>query len=329
MRHFSDQPDYQFPQMQVTPEPESISFSHNQKILAVYNKGTNLPKPFIFPLNGPSGVSLTRYGHPNPQSNHDHHRSIWFGHQFVRPVPPEINDSTSFNTKEWNFWEEPGPQSDVKIRHSQTLALEDSATSFSAAAVESIWWAGGGPLIRQVTIYSLILLDQGEHALDVQTELHPANGQMIELGQSNFGIMGVRVAKTISEQFGGGRILNSQGAVGEPAIFGKNARWVDYSGPTGPDRQEGICYMDHPDNPRHPTAWHVRRDGWMIASITMSGSWRIATDHPLKLRYRLMAHKASGLEVRQHLDEAWSAFASSKPYELIMSKGKVPQIHKP
>ena len=87
--------------------------------------------------------------------------------------------------------------------------------------------------------------------------------------------------------------------------------------------------MDHPDNPRHPTAWHVRRDGWMIASITMSGSWRIATDHPLKLRYRLMAHKASGLEVRQHLDEAWSAFASSKPYEHIMPKGKVPQIIKP
>lgn len=325
MRHFAEQAGYEFPQVQVSPEPERLVLMHNQNEMAVYDMGLRQPKPFIFPFNGPSGVSLTRYGHPNPQSNHDHHRSIWFGHQFVRQTGVTKDDATPRTLKEWNFWGEPAPNSDIKIRHTRVLALEDTP-KFGGAAVESVWWAGGGALLRQITIYAIVPLKDGEHAMDVQTELHAVDGQMIELGQSNFGLMGVRVAKTISEQFGGGRILNSEGAVGEPAIFGKTAKWVDYSGPTGPDRQEGVCYMDHPDNPRHPTGWHVRRDGWMIASITMNSSWSIATDHPLKLRYRLLAHKGSGLVVKQHLEKQWADFAAQKPYELLQPKGKVPQI---
>ena len=322
------QPDkpgsYTYPTGQAIPGAETISLQWGGHELALYEFGRNQPKPYIHPLRGPSGAILTRYGHPNPQSNHDHHRAIWFGHQFIRPLDSADGKAAS-TTQEWNFWEEPKPTSDVKIRHSRVLALEDS-TQFAAAAVEAIWWAGGRPLLKQTTIYAISRIDDHNQCLDVQTEFSTIGGLMIEMGKSNFGLMGVRVAKTISEQFGGGRLQNSEGATGEPAIFGKQARWVDYSGPTGPERREGICYMDHPDNPRHPSFWHVRRDGWMIASLTLADAWRIAADHPLKLRYRLLAHTDDARNDREQLDHQWSRFAQTKGYELVSPKGATPRI---
>src|SRR5262249_36545579 len=76
-----------------------------------------------------------------------------------------------------------------------------------------------------------------------------ASGAAVELGQTNFGFLGVRVAKTMSERYGGGRLANADGATGEPAIFGKASRWVDYSGPAAPGRGRGDAY---PRPPRHP-----------------------------------------------------------------------------
>jgi hypothetical protein len=72
---------------------------------------------------------------------------------------------------------------------------------------------------------------------------------------------------------------------------------VDYSGPvavgSGKDRkvvQEGITYFDHPENPRYPTRWHVRSDGWMGASFCFDEGWTVTKEKPLILRYLLYAH---------------------------------------
>ena len=53
--------------------------------------------------------------------------------------------------------------------------------------------------------------------------------------------------------------------IGEAETWGKRAPWCDYSGPIGVDWY-GICFMDHPNNPRHPTYWHVRDYGLMTAN---------------------------------------------------------------
>ncbi|RLT19638.1 MAG: hypothetical protein DWI28_02455 [Planctomycetota bacterium] len=322
MRNLQNSVQADFPRAQVLPTPSGLKFLLDGHELAGYHFGHGLPKPFIYPLKGHSGADLTRLGHPNPQSNHDHHRSIWFGHQFVRPIEMEKGQKPA-TAVEWNFWEEPKPISDIKIRHSKVLALEDGS-EFAAAAVEANWWAGGRSLIKQTTVYAIAPMADGGHALDIQTELACLDGRMIELGKTNFGLLGVRVAKSMSEQFGGGRLLNSEGRTGEPEIFAKPARWVDYSGPTGPGRVEGICYMDHASNPRHPVSWHVRRDGWMEAAFTMADAWRIAADHPLTLRYRLLAH--SGKSTLESLNQAWLEFNKTKPYQISQPKGQIPIV---
>ena len=322
MRNLQSSPDTDFPSTQVIPGPDGLKFLKDGQEVAAYHFGQGLPKPFIHPLKSPSGADLTRYGHPNPQSNHDHHRSIWFGHQFVRPIEIAKSGQKPAAPVEWNFWEEPSLLSDVRIRHTKVLALEEGS-EFAAAAVEAHWWAGGRSLLRQTTIYAINHLDNA-HALDIQTELACLDGRMIELGKTNFGLLGVRVAKSISEQFGGGRLMNSEGKIGESEVFAKPARWVDYSGRSARRRLAGICYMDHGSNPRHPVSWHVRRDGWMAASFTMADAWRIAADHPLTLRYRLLSH--SGELNPETLNQAWSEFNLTKPYQLNQPKGSIPTV---
>src|SRR5205823_1710087 len=76
--------------------------------------------------------------------------------------------------------------------------------------------------------------------------------EALEFGKTNFGFLAVRVAKNLSAHFGGGTITGSAGDRGEPAIFGKRARWVDYGGPVPNGEVEGSTYSDHPFNPGHP-----------------------------------------------------------------------------
>src|SRR5207249_2840200 len=106
----------------------------------------------------------------------------------------------------------------------------------------------------------------------------------------------------------------------EPAIFGKQAKWVDYSGPVPKGDSEGITYFDHPNNPGHPTYWHVREDGWMGASVCMQNAVATTKKQPLVLRYLLHAHKGGVSAGRA--DKIAKEFAERKRLEVVKSKVK-------
>jgi hypothetical protein len=129
----------------------------------------------------------------------------------------------------------------------------------------------------------------GESFLELQSTFRPTKGP-VELGQTNFGFLAIRVAKNISAHFGGGQIRDSEGRQGEPDVFGKSAAWMDYSGPVPGGATEGITYFDHPANPGYPSKWHVREDGWMGASVCRDAPRTVRREEPLVLRYLLHAH---------------------------------------
>src|SRR5262249_44455813 len=124
-------------------------------------------------------------------------------------------------------------------------------------------------------------------------------------------------AKEISAHFGGGRITNSEGATGEPAVFAKPARWMDYS---GPDQLGGITYFDHPTNPGHPVSWHVREDGWMGAAVGLNGPVTTTRKQPLVLRYLLHAH--GGPADARRAEEAAKEFAARPRWAVTRAKVK-------
>lgn len=270
--------------------------------------GRGGPRPFFDPILGPSGHGLTRFGHPNPVG-HEHHRSVWFGHEKVGGL---------------NFWSE-RPGDKVEIIHKRILVYQDGP-GWAGLAAEWEWRADGATLMTQSIIAAIEPREVGGYALDVQSRF-VATRMPVELGKTNFGFLGVRVAKTMSEQFGGGRLTNADGATGEPAIFGKPSRWVDYSGPVAPEVVEGIAYFDHPTNHGHPTHWHVRADGWMEAAFNLAGSYLIAPDHPLDLRYRLLIHEGNARV--GVLDREWRGFAESPAYRITPAKsGTIPTLER-
>jgi hypothetical protein len=77
-----------------------------------WHYGNEYPRPFFFPFNGPSGVSLTRMGHPGA-SNHDHHRSIWFAHHDVNGVDFWSDNTESRIRQKQGFFLVPGETAKV------------------------------------------------------------------------------------------------------------------------------------------------------------------------------------------------------------------------
>ena len=270
----------EIPHVEVIPLPgHQVSLQILGEEKARWHFGSEYPRPFLFPITGPSGAVLTRMGHPGAP-NHDHHRSVWFAHQ-------KVNGH--------NFWSDTG---NTQIRQKDWMAYRDGKKESIMANLTGWFAPDGSEQMEQELITALIPLSGDEYAIEFQTTMRPAGqANKVELGKTNFGFLAVRVAKSISEFFGGGTLTNSEGQTHEQNTFGKRARWMDYSGPVtvgkGNSRKvvdEGITFFDHPTNPRYPTFWHVRQDGWMGASFCRSEGYTITRDEPLVLRYLLHSH---------------------------------------
>src|ERR1044071_1845026 len=75
------------PLMQAIPQPyEQISFQRDGQEIARYHYGAQLRRPFVFPMIGPSGRSLSRMGHPHDPESHSHHNSVWIAHNDVNGI---------------------------------------------------------------------------------------------------------------------------------------------------------------------------------------------------------------------------------------------------
>ena len=299
----SDAPSVpQVPRCQVMPlADDQVSFLVQGVERLRWHFGSKYPRPFFFPLVGSSGLSLTRMGHPGAP-DHDHHRSIWFAHHKVLGV---------------DFWSD---KTEARIRQKRWLAYQDGDDE-ALMAVELGWYDGHDPqeLLDQQLIVAVRPADEGQTLVELQSTFTP-KAKSLELGQTNFGLLAVRVAKTISATFGGGRLTNSEGATGEPKVFGKPARWMDYTGRITNEGYEGITYFEHPKNPGYPNAWHVRDDGWMTSSACMRGAITLTQDSPLTLRYLLHAHREA-LETARAERQA-SQFGDLPAYEVVKSERK-------
>ncbi|NIP32911.1 MAG: hypothetical protein GWN67_20935 [Phycisphaerae bacterium] len=291
------------PRMQVIPLPyHQASFQRDGLEIARYHFGPALHRPFIFPVIGPSGRSLTRMGHPHDPESHSHHNSVWISHHDVGGT---------------DFWSDSGKG---KIRHKRIVKFDDGDQTSSIIA-ENQWVSNKGKvLLHEKRRLTTIPLDDSEWLMIIDIEFK-AGDKPIKLGKTPFGMIGVRMAKTIGVNDGGGTIRNSEGAVNEKEVFWKRARWVDYSGPIASGKQEGITLFDHPNNPNFPTYFHVRNDGWMGASLTHDGPLTIQPGKPLNLRYGLYIH--SDMKPKEEIETIWKEFSKTETAKLEkISKNK-------
>lgn len=296
---------FKIPRCQVLPLPDhQAAFQIDGVERLRWHFGPAYPRPFFYPLLGPSGSALTRMGHPGAP-DHDHHRSIWFAHHKVLGI---------------NFWND---LTTARVRQKQWLCYQDGDEEAVLAALLG-WYDGHDPkeLLEQELVAGVRPGPDGETFLELQATFRP-RAESLEFEKTNFGFLAVRVAKSLSEHFGGGRLTSNEGATGEKAIFGKRARWLDYSGPVPKGGAEGITFFDHPSNPGHPVPWHVREDGWMGAAVCLDGPVTTTRGQPLVLRYLLHAH--AGPVDAKRAEAVAKAFAARPRW--TVGKAKVRHQH--
>jgi hypothetical protein len=281
------------PAWQILPLPEDqASVEYRGRAIARYYFAKDLYRPFLYPLVGPSGRSLTRMGHPRDPNGHSHHNSFWVSHHDVGGVA---------------FWND-AKSSTGRIVHQRVNRYEETDDE-AVIDVQNHWIdsaSGGRVVLDERRVMRFRSQDGGQWLLVLDVTL-AAPKQAVTLGKTNFGILGVRMGKTIGVNDGGGMIRNSQGAVNEPQVHERVARWVDYSGPITADKREGITLLDHPQNPNHPTVFHVRNDGWMGAALTFAAPRTIEPGQPLTVRYGLWIH--AGVPTAAQIDEQFASFA--------------------
>ncbi len=276
--------------LEIVPQKAAV-VKREESVVAACWFGPFVQRPYVYPFVAPGGLEVTRLGHPLDPLSHSHHKSIWIGHHDVSGA---------------NFWEESAEAGRIEVRKTAVSAASgvQVGATFECAWVEK----GGRTLLEEKRTLIFVDLPGEELALEIEVELAPpVGGGPVVLGDTPFGLLGIRVARTmrVAEKLGG-LILNSGEAENESACLWQHALWCDYSGPVpspGPLPEKageavlpavvvGVACFDHPANsPSGDTLWHVRDDGWMGPCISKGQPRTIAPGTSLRARYRIEAHR--------------------------------------
>ena len=268
----------------------------------------DVPRPYCYPVIGPGDSPMTRNWPmkttPDEEHDHPHHRSLWFAHG-------SINGH--------DFWsEEKGFGKTVHEEFTEIKSGKDSGVIKS----RNKWVTREGTVVctddRMLRVYEP--KNAAERIFDFEITLHASNGPLV-FGDTKEGTMAMRLAETmrLKGPVGHGHIVNSAG-IRDDETWGKRADWCDYYGPVN-GKTVGVAIFDHPQNPRHPTWWHVRDYGLFAAnpfgqhdfeklSNKTAGNLNVPAGGDLTFRYRFYLHE--GDEKQAHVAELYQEYVTAK-----------------
>jgi len=306
----SQVPDFKpVPHVQAVPLPHHVtSFQLDGRELTALHFDPLDMRPFWYPLLGSKDISLTRMGHPHDPLTHSHHNSVWISHNSVNGL---------------DFWgDQAKNQGRIIPVEVYREGYEDGDSSASMRMVNH--WVNAADQtiqLREIRRTEIRPINGAQSwFMIIDLELAPQKGKTATFGATGFGLVAVRMAKSIGVHDGGGRILNSEGQINEEQVFRKPARWCDYSGriSNAVDGLAGITLMNHPMNPHNPTAFHVRNDGWMGCCLSLDTPVEVTKSQKLRVRYALWVH--DGIPKQNEIEHQWQTFVSFPVTDLAAKK---------
>ena len=253
-----------------------------------YHYSSTYARPFLYPVIGPYGHGITR-NYPmvadveGEKHDHPHHRSLFTAFGDVNGVD------------DWSEAEGHG-----RIAHRGFPALE-SGPVYGRIVAENDWVSQEGTFVvaetREIVFYGT---PRDTRLIDYSVTFRAGSSDVVFGDTKEGGILSVRVPTSMDVSSGlGGQITNTYGGINEEETWGRRSPWCDYSGPVA-GRVVGIAIMDHPDNLRYPTQWHVRTYGLMTANCfgwsyykddkSIDGSYTLAAHTDRVFRYRVVVH---------------------------------------
>jgi hypothetical protein len=304
-------------QVKLARDGDRITVSVDGKpFTALYIAGAETTKPYLHPVRAASGTIVTRQ-YPMEMvegelRNEKHQRGVWFSH----------GDVNGFD-----FWDNEASYTTLNrgyIVLDRVIQLKDGLHAGSLEGAFNWVDPHHKPLIsenRKMTFYS----DAALRIIDFDITLKAI--ETVTFKDTKEGTFGVRLAAGLEGPTKNapalpkrtGVIVNSNGAEGEPNCWGKRANWVDVSGEVNNEKL-GVAVFDNPENPRHPTYWHVRAYGLLAANIfgisafernpSLNGSKTLEPGETMRFRYRVVVHPGDAKSA--NIAELYDAYAKPR-----------------
>ncbi len=271
--------------VKITETDDKVNVEINGELFTEY-RFKDAKRPYFYPVIGPNGENITRHWPmkegENEQKDHPHHKSLWFTHGAINGH---------------DFWTD--GDRNGNIVHDKFLKIE-SGPDAGIIQSQNKYVAADGTLVCTDTRTHKFYNTKEGQIMDFEITIHASEGQVV-LGDTKEGSMALRLAPTLRLRgsVGKGHIVNSEG-VRDNETWGKRAAWCDYYGPLKGETV-GVAVFDHPQNPKHPTWWHVRDYGLFAANPfgvhdferkpRGTGDIKIEAGENLTFRYRLYFHK--------------------------------------
>lgn len=259
--------------------------------------GADATKPYLHPLRAPDGTVVTR-SYPmeevdGEQTDHPHHRGVWFSHGEVNGFDFWANEVSQRNR---------GKKGTIAL--TKIEAVESGADRGLIRASFNWLDTGGEALLAESRTMTFERIGQ-DNVVSIDITL-TALVDSVHFGDTKEGTFAVRMATELEEQHlrakgiaRTGKITNADGKSTEANTWGKRSPWIDYAG-TLQGKPMGVAIFDHPSNPKFPTYWHVRGYGLFAANIfgehdfyadeSRDGSITLAKGKSLRFRYRVVVH---------------------------------------
>lgn len=286
---------------------DQIEVTIGGKPFTTYYFHKDVAKAYLMPLQTPSGVVVSR---PFPLFNdvsmadrklpgfEPHQRPLYFGHGDIDAVDLWSEAVFSSALARPDAKQPATPRPLRAHGHMTLVKLEevqggpDSGTIRARFNIED----PNNRVLAEETQTYIFRGDERTRIIDCEYVFY-ALGNPIVFGDTKEGTFAVRLNAELSTPHD--HMLNSRGAVGEPAIWGKPADWVNYSG-TVSGKTVGVVAFDHPSSFRHPTTWHARGYGLLAANPfaareftsddKQDGSWTVPERKSITFRYRVVIY---------------------------------------
>jgi hypothetical protein len=260
-----------------------IEVSVNGSLFTQYNFSDDEKYPFFFPVNGPSGFSVTSMRN----SLYPHHSSLFFGCD-------RVNGG--------NYWQE-----GLERGRIVTLRAEIRESGKDRVVIENeCIWSRPGAESPVRDLRTIIITAPSKDLFQMDFDIRLDMLMDVKIEKTNHSFFSARMAPDLSVA-NGGTMVNAegnQGETGDNGTFGKKSPWMDCYG-TRNGLTEGMAILQHPSNPWYPSPWFTRDYGFFSPTPMYWPADEIAGTNlkkgdSLHLRYRVLIHggdtKTAGIE---------------------------------
>jgi hypothetical protein len=264
------------------------------KFFTSYRFAEDEKYPLFFPVNGPSGTSVTSMRN----GEFPHHSSLFFGCDMVNGG---------------NFWQ------DVLERG---RIVSKGPVLVSAAGTEIVirdscdWTRSDAPQpLRDERRIVITAPTRALRQIDFDITLEALEDVVIR--KTNHSLFSARMDPDLTPAFGG-TMLNAQGDQGEKQTFGKPSAWLACYGARDGKTTEGLAILQHPQNPGFPAPWFTRDYGFLSPTPMYwpadGKETRIAKGGTLRLLYRVLVF--SGTPETAGVGGVFTDFSATQPNPL-------------